>query len=68
MLDIKSIRENPEIVKNACKNKNISVDVDKFLELDKKARGLQQEIEVLRAEKNKLTKNKPKNSQNYDKR
>ncbi|OGZ66026.1 MAG: serine--tRNA ligase [Candidatus Staskawiczbacteria bacterium RIFCSPHIGHO2_02_FULL_43_16] len=57
MLDIKFIRENPEKVKKACVDKNISVDVDTFLELDKKARGFQVEIENLRAERNKLTKN-----------
>jgi len=56
MLDIKFIRENPEKVKEACKNKNITVDVDKFLELDKQARGFQLEIENLRAQKNKLGK------------
>lgn len=54
MLDIKFIRENPEKVKKACADKNILVDVDKFLELDKTARALQLEIENLRAEKNKL--------------
>lgn len=56
MLDIKFIRENPEKVKTACKNKSVAVDVDAFLELDKKARALQVEIENLRAERNKLTK------------
>ncbi len=56
MLDIKFIRENPEKVKKACTDKNILVDVDKFLELDKQARALQVEIENLRAERNKLTK------------
>lgn len=56
MLDIKSIRENPEKVKKACADKNIVVDVDKFLELDKQARGFQLEIENLRAQKNKLGK------------
>ncbi len=56
MLDIKFIRENVEAVKTACKNKNIVVDVDAFLELDKQARAFQLEIENLRAEKNKLGK------------
>lgn len=56
MLDIKFIRENPEKVKKACLDKNINVDVDKFLELEKQARGFQLEIENLRAERNKLTK------------
>ena len=57
MLDIKFIRENPEKVKKACADKNITVDVDAFLELDKQTRGFLVEIENLRAERNKLTKN-----------
>ena len=40
MLDINFIRENPEKVKLACKNKNVNVDVDRILELDKKKREL----------------------------
>ena len=56
MLDIKFIRENPEKVKKACADKNMSVDVDKFLELDKQTRAFQLEIENLRAQKNKLGK------------
>ena len=39
MLDINFIRENPKKVKEACENKNINVDVDKVLELDKTKRG-----------------------------
>ncbi len=38
MLDIQFIRENPEKVKEAAKNKNIAVDVDKLLPLDHKRR------------------------------
>ncbi len=56
MLDIKFIRENPEKVKEACAKKQVKVDVDLFLELDKKTRDLQQQIDVLRSEKNKLGK------------
>ena len=36
MLDIKYIRENSEIVKQAAKNKLIDVDIDRLLEVDKK--------------------------------
>jgi len=56
MLDIKFIRENPEKVKEACKNKNITVDVDKVLELDKKKRELLTQVEQLRSQQNKLGK------------
>ena len=47
MLDINFIRENAEVVKNACKNKNVNCDVGKVLELDKKKRELMTEIEIL---------------------
>jgi len=56
MLDIKFIRENPNKVKEACKKKQVNVDVDKILELDKKRRDFLQKIEGLRAQKNKLGK------------
>jgi len=58
MIDIKLLRENPEKVKQACKNKNAKVDIDKVLELDKKKRGLIQEIEEMKAEQKKLGKDK----------
>ena len=38
MLDIKFIRENAEIVKEAIKNKNESANIDEILNLDKKKR------------------------------
>jgi seryl-tRNA synthetase len=56
MLDINFIRENPDIVKNACENKNIKVDVKKLLELDKQKRQLMQETESLKAEQNKISR------------
>lgn len=54
MLDIKFIKENKEAVKGAIKNKNIDLDLDKLLELDKKRVELLQNIEKLKAEKNNL--------------
>ena len=56
MLDINFIRENAQKVKDACKNKNANVDVDKVLELDKKKRELMTEIEALKAEQNKISR------------
>jgi len=38
MLDLKFIREYPDLIKQAAENKNDRVDVDKILELDKKRR------------------------------
>jgi len=56
MLDIKTIRENPEKVKDACKKKSVKVDIDKLLTLDEQRREKIQEIEKIRAEKNKATR------------
>jgi len=54
MLDIKFIREHGEELKLAAKNKNINIDIDALLELDKKRVAQLQYIEELQAEKNKL--------------
>jgi len=56
MLDINFIRENAEVVKNACKNKNVNIDVDRVLALDKGKRELMTEMEALRAEQNKISR------------
>ena len=40
MLDIKFIRENPEVVKKAAKDKGTKVDIDEFLKADKERRAL----------------------------
>ncbi|MEA3464287.1 MAG: serine--tRNA ligase [Patescibacteria group bacterium] len=54
MLDIKFIRENKNLVKEAVKNKNSKVDIDQLLKLDKEKRRLQAQIDELRAKKNEL--------------
>jgi seryl-tRNA synthetase len=52
MLDIQYIRTHTEEVKMAATNKNIDVDVDKLLEVDKERVKLLQEIEELNSLKN----------------
>jgi len=54
MIDIKFIRENKDKVKKGVKDKGAKIDVDKILKLDEKRRDLIQEVEKLKAEKNKL--------------
>lgn len=59
MLDIKFLRSNPDIVKQNIKNKfqNEKLPlVDEVIELDKRNREIKQEVEALRAEKNKASK------------
>jgi len=48
MLDIKLIRQNPELVKEGCRKKRAQVDVDRILDLDKKRGIFLKEIEDLR--------------------
>ena len=59
MLDIKFVRENPEIVKQNIKNKFQDEKlplVDLVIDIDKKIRSLKQETEGLRAQRNDLSK------------
>lgn len=53
MLDIKFIRSNPQIVKDACQKKQVALDIERLLEVDKKRRELLQALEDMRAQKNK---------------
>ena len=59
MLDIKFVRTNPEVVKQNIRNKFQDEKlplVDEVLELDLRNREIKQEVEALRAEKNKASK------------
>ena len=59
MLDIKFLRTNPEVVKQNIRNKFQDEKlplVDEVIELDKRNREIKQEVEALRAEKNKASK------------
>ena len=59
MLDIRFVRENPEVVKENIKNKfqySKLPLVDEVIELDKRNREIKQEVEGLRAERNKISK------------
>jgi len=59
MLDMKFVRSNPDVVKQNIKNKFQDEKlplVDEVLELDARNREIKQEVEALRAEKNKISK------------
>ncbi|HAB88800.1 serine--tRNA ligase [Clostridium sp. AF17-2] len=59
MIDIKFLRENPDVVKQNIKNKFQDSKlplVDEVIELDAQARATQQEADDLRANRNKLSK------------
>lgn len=61
MLDIKLIRANPDLVKQAMKNRNKDMDgdIDRFLEIDKERRALTQQSDELKNEQNKASKEIP---------
>ncbi len=56
MLDIKKIRENPNQVKKALLKRNYEVDFDVLLSLDEQRKKLITEVENLKADRNKASK------------
>lgn len=55
MLDIKVIRNNPELVATSLESKGEKVDIKSVLELDKKRRTILEEVESLRSIRNKVS-------------
>lgn len=54
MLDIRFIRENPELVAEKSKQKGYDVNIQELLQLDERRRSLVSQAEALRAERNEL--------------
>ncbi|MDR1988291.1 MAG: hypothetical protein LBQ24_06245 [Candidatus Peribacteria bacterium] len=59
MLDIKIIRTNPELVKDIILKRNLKLDLDSFLEIDKEKLDLIRKVDELRAVRNKVSKEIP---------
>jgi len=55
MLDIKFIKENPDLIKEAVRKKHIKFDVDELLKIEEERTQNLQLVENLRAEQNKVT-------------
>lgn len=57
MLDIKFVRENPDLVDKSCESRqNAHWDREKFFELDEERRNVIAEVESLQAERNAVSK------------
>ncbi|MCX7831806.1 MAG: serine--tRNA ligase [Actinobacteria bacterium] len=56
MHDLKKIRQNPEIFKEALKKRGFDYDIDHLLEMDEKRRKLIAEAQILQEQRNKLSK------------
>ncbi len=52
MLDMKFVRENPEKVEQAMKNRNMDKNLDEFLALEKKRREVLQQVEADKSQRN----------------
>ena len=56
MLDMKFVRENPELVEEAMRKRNMKMDLSEFVELEKKRRSMVGEVEALKNERNIASK------------
>lgn len=62
MLDIQFIRQNPDLIRAAIKNKGFALDLDDLLAADRERRDATTELEQKRARKNDLSAAIPKSS------
>jgi len=60
MIDLAYIREHPAEVKRAMEQLNSSAPIERILELDARRREMLQEVESLRAERNRVSKEVPR--------
>lgn len=60
MIDLKKLRNNPDEMRDNLKKRNMSIDLDRFLELDTEIIGLNISIDEIRATKNTASKEIPK--------
>lgn len=68
MIDIKKFREQPALFQQAALAKNIAIDVDRIIELDRRVRALRADIEAIRAQKNAASEQIPQAQPNDRKR
>ena len=59
MIDIKIVRQNPDLIKDSIKKRCLNLDLDAFLEIDAKKLELIVKVDELRATKNKVSKEIP---------
>lgn len=57
MLDIKFIRENPDLIKEAARKKHISFDVEELLKIDDERKNILRQVEDFRAKQNSASDN-----------
>lgn len=56
MIDIRTLRESPDIYRRAAEVKRMRVDIDRILGLDQRVRPMQQDLEALQSQRNQMSK------------
>lgn len=56
MLDIKFVRDNPELVLENLRKRHNPMNLDRFMELEKQRRDIIAQTEALKSEKNAVSK------------
>ena len=56
MLDIKFLRQNIDFVRRKMLERDVDIDLDGFINLDSRRRDILQEVEILRSERNRVSK------------
>ena len=62
MIDIKLIRENPQLFKKAARDKNIEVDIERLLKVDEELLAAKNRLQEIATEKNRIGKSIPKSA------
>ncbi len=60
MIDIKLIRDNPDLYIQAAKNKRIDADIQKLLDIDSRLKDIKTRLQDIATEKNRVGKSIPK--------
>lgn len=56
MIDVKELRANPAFYRDSSKAKNVDIDIDYILDLDRRVRSLRTDVEAIAAQKNEASK------------
>lgn len=56
MIDLKLLRQNPKLMKDSIKKRNLNIDLDRFLEMDKNLISLNQRLDEIKNTKNIFSK------------
>lgn len=60
MVDLKHLRRNPEVYREAIRLKGVALDLDALLALDAEVQGLKARLQELQTERNRIAKEVPK--------